>query len=84
MKLAPIVNPDARKSTPKPLRVDLRKVFSIGTIAWLIATVVTVIIAFLHITTWFPALVCASGMIIGVLLLIWEHFDRWDYRRLGK
>ena len=57
MKLAPIVNPDARKSTPKPLRVDLRKVFSIGTIAWLIATVVTVIIAFLHITTWFPALV---------------------------
>lgn len=84
MKLAPIVNPDARKSTPKPLRVDLRKVFSIGTIAWLIATVVAVIIAFLHITTWFPALVCASGMIIGVLLLIWEHFDRWDYRRLGK
>lgn len=84
MKLAPIVNPDARKSTPKPLRVDLRKVFSIGTIAWLIATVVTVIIAFLHITTWFPALVCTSGMIIGVLLLIWEHFDRWDYRRLGK
>nr|WP_308581826.1 DUF2530 domain-containing protein [uncultured Gardnerella sp.] len=84
MKLAPIVNPDARKSTPKPLRVDLRKVFSIGTIAWLIATVVTVIIAFLHITTWFPALVCASGMIIGILLLIWEHFDRWDYRRLGK
>lgn len=84
MKLAPIVNPDARKSTPKPLRVDLRKVFSIGTMAWLIATVVTVIIAFLHITTWFPALVCASGMIIGILLLIWEHFDRWDYRRLGK
>lgn len=84
MKLAPIVNPDARKPAPKPLRVDLRKVFSIGTIAWIIATAVTFIIALLHITTWFPALVCASGMIIGILLLIWEHFDRWDYRRLGK
>ena len=81
MKLAPIVNPDARKPAPKPLRVDLRKVFSIGTIAWIIATVVTFIIALLHITT---AIVCASGMIIGILLLIWEHFDRWDYRRLGK
>lgn len=84
MKLAPIVNPDARKPAPKPLRVDLRKVFAIGTLAWFIATVIAIIIAFLHFTTWFPVLVCASGTIIGMLLLIWEHFDRWDYRRLGE
>lgn len=84
MKFAPIVNPDARKAVPKPLRVDLRKVFSIGTIAWLVATIIALIVALLHITIWFPVLFCASGTIIGVLLLIWEHFDRWDYRRLGK
>ncbi len=84
MKFAPIVNPDARKPAPKPLRVDLRKVFAIGTVAWLVATLITIVIAFLHLTTWFPALICASGATIGVLLLIWEHFDRWDYRRLGK
>lgn len=84
MKFAPIVNPDARKAVPKPLRVDLRKVFAIGTIAWLVATMIALIVALLHITTWFPVLFCVSGTIIGVLLLTWEHFDRWDYRRLGK
>ena len=27
-----------------------------------------------------------NGMstVIGVLMLVWEHFDRWDYRRLGE
>ncbi len=84
MKFAPIVNPDARKPAPKPLRVDLRKVFAIGTLAWFIAFVIALIVALLHITTWFPTIVCAAGTIIGVLLLIWEHFDRWDYRRLGR
>ena len=28
--------------------------------------------------------VCAAGLIIGVMMLVWEHFDRWDYRRLGN
>lgn len=84
MKFAPIVNPDARKTTPKPLRVDLRKIFAIGTLVWLVAFIFSLIIALAHLTTWFPVAICASGVIIGVLLLIWEHFDRWDYRRLGK
>lgn len=84
MKFAPIVNPDARKQAPKPLRVDLRKIFTIGTLIWMIALVVALILATLHITTWFPVTVCTAGTIIGILLLIWEHFDRWDYRRLGK
>ena len=25
-----------------------------------------------------------AGLIIGVMMLVWEHFDRWDYRRLGN
>ena len=34
---------------------------------------------------WSVALiVCAAGLIIGVMMLVWEHFDRWDYRRLGN
>ena len=28
--------------------------------------------------------VCEAGTVIGVLMLVWEHFDRWDYRRLGE
>lgn len=84
MKFAPIVNPDVRKKAPKPLRVDLRKIFTIGTAIWIAATIVALFLAILRITAWFSVDVCVSGMIIGVLMLIWEHFDRWDYRRLGK
>ncbi|EPI51498.1 hypothetical protein [Gardnerella pickettii] len=84
MKLAPIINPDARKEAPKPLRVDLCKAFMAGTIIWLIASLITVVLAILHFLLWFFAVICLSGFVIGILLLIWEHFDRWDYRRLGK
>jgi hypothetical protein len=31
-----------------------------------------------------PALVCASGVIIGLMLLIWERINRKEYRRLGE
>ena len=31
-----------------------------------------------------PAPKPVAGVIIGLLLLIWEYFDRWDYRRLGQ
>jgi hypothetical protein len=35
---------------------------------------------------WFrtSTVICASGVVIGLLLLVWEFFDRSDYRRLGK
>ena len=29
-------------------------------------------------------IMCVAGVIIGLLLLVWEYFDRWDYRRLGQ
>lgn len=28
-------------------------------------------------------IMCVAG-VIGLLLLVWEYFDRWDYRRLGQ
>ena len=31
MKFAPLIDPAVRKPAPKPVRVDLRKVFAIGT-----------------------------------------------------
>lgn len=84
MKFAPIINPDARKEAPKPLRVDLFKAFLMGTFVWLIATVVVLILKLLNLVPWMAVIVCVFGFIIGLLMLIWEHFDRWDYRRLGK
>ena len=80
MKIAPIIDPSVRKPSPKPVRVDLRKVFMFGTALWAIALV---LIAF-GIDAERAQTVCEAGTVIGVLMLVWEHFDRWDYRRLGE
>ena len=71
MKFAPIIDPSVRKPSPKPVRVDLRKVFTFGT-------------ALFGINVERLQTMCAAGTVIGVLMLVWEHFDRWDYRRLGE
>ncbi|WEV72047.1 hypothetical protein [Bifidobacterium sp. ESL0790] len=83
MKLTPIINPDVCKPPPKPVRVDLRKTFAIVTSWWLIALAVTVVLLICGFKVLEALVLCSSGVIIGVLLLVWEHFDRWDYRRLG-
>ena len=84
MKLAPIFDPAARKPSPKPVRVDLRKVFLIGTALWTAALIICAMLLALHVLVLRELVVCAAGVFIGIVLLIWEHFDRWDYRRLGK
>lgn len=84
MKFAPIVNPDARKPAPKPVRVDLRVVFLTGTALWLVGFVVCLILSVLHFNVTHILHIAAAGLIIGILMLIWERFDRADYRRLGE
>lgn len=84
MKIAPIINPDACRPCPKPVRVDLRKVFLFGTALWAVALVVCAVLLFLELDVLRALIVCAAGTVIGVMMLIWEHFDRWDYRRLGE
>lgn len=84
MRFAPIIDPAVRKPAPKPVRVDLRIVFGAGTALWLVALIVCVICQFVGIPCGHGIVICACGAIIGVLMLIWEHFDRWDYRRLGE
>ena len=83
MKLAPIFNPKARKPSPKPVKVDLRKVFLVGTCLWILALIVCILLSSANIISDRSVLVSASGVLIGIALLIWEHFDRWNYRRLG-
>lgn len=84
MRFAPIIDPALRRPAPKPVRVDLRKVFGIGTALWGIALVVCLALVALGCGWAEPLIiVTASGIIIGVLMLIWEYYDRWDYRRLG-
>ncbi|OZG63175.1 hypothetical protein BLEM_0440 [Bifidobacterium lemurum] len=84
MKFAPIIDPAARKPAPKPVRVDLRKAFGIGTGLWILALLICLLLRTLGIDTHDLVYVCEAGVVIGILLLVWEFFDRWDYRRLGK
>lgn len=84
MKLAPIFDPAVRKPAPKPIQVDLQKAFLAVTAIWVVALVVATVLLALDVTGMQPLIVCVSGTVIGILMLIWEHFHRWDYRRLGK
>ena len=80
MKFAPLIDPAVRK----PVRVDLRKVFAIGTGLWIVALIVVLILLAVGYSVMPLVIMCVAGVIIGLLLLIWEYFDRWDYRRLGQ
>ena len=84
MKLASIFDPAARRPSPKPARVDLRKVFLIGTAVWMAALIVCAMLLALHVPALKELVVCVAGVLVGIILLVWEYFDRWDYRRLGK
>ena len=84
MKIAPIIDPSARKPSPKPVRVDLRMVLTFGTALVAIALSVCIVLLAFGINAERAQTVCEAGTVIGVLMLVWEHFDRWDYRRLGE
>lgn len=83
MKLEPVFHPDTSKPMPKAIRVDLRTIFLIGIGLWIIALVITFT---LHRTIGISMIhpqICVAGVIQGVLMLIWEYFDRTNYRLLG-
>ena len=84
MKFAPLIDPAVRKPAPKPVRVDLRKVFAIGTGLWIVALIVVLIQLAVRYRQKPMQSRCVAGVIMGLLLLVWEYFDRWDYRRLGQ
>ena len=79
MKFAPLIDPAVRKPAP-----NLRKVFAIGTGLWIVALIVVLILLAVGYSVMPLVIMCVAGVIIGLLLLVWEYFDRWDYRRLGQ
>lgn len=84
MKLAPIFDPDARRPSPKPVQVDLRKIFLFGTAVWVVVLAIMAILKLVGFETTKPLIVCLAGVGVGILLIIWERFNRWDYRRLAE
>ena len=74
MKFAPIIDPSVRRPSPKPVRVDLRKVFTFGTALWAIALVICMILLAFGINVERLQTMCAAGTVIGVLMLVWGAF----------
>ena len=56
----------------------------VGTSLWAVGLVICMILLALGVDVERGQTMCAAGTVIGVLMLLWEHFDRWDYRRLGE
>ena len=84
MKIAPIIDPSVRKPSPKPVRVDLRKVFMFGTALWAIALVVCIVLIAFGIDAERAQAACEAGRGNGGLERVWEPVDRWELRRLGE
>lgn len=84
MKFAPIFNPEACKDPPPPVRVDLRKVFLIGIALWVVATAVFAVLIAVGFNLLPYLRICIAGIVVGVAMLIWEFFDRPNYRKLGE
>ena len=81
MSLAPLFNPKKRKPDPKPAKVNLRIVIAIGLIAWGIYFLYVVIVELWikELLAFYPLLVSCFGIVIGVLLLLWEVIYRDKY-----
>ncbi|KFI72290.1 hypothetical protein BMIN_0182 [Bifidobacterium minimum] len=69
---------------PKPIRVNLQRVFLAGMVMWLIALVVCLVLMALTIPTGRAFWVILAGLGVGVALLVWERLDRRNYSQLGK
>ena len=76
MKFAPIIDPSVRKPSPKPVRVDLRKVFTFGTALWAIALVICMILLAFGINVERLQTMCAAGTVIGVLMGIMAALNK--------
>jgi hypothetical protein len=86
MNLTPIFDPEVRKPGPKPAKVDLRKTFIIGTLAWVVALGIVAVLLFvfdMRVAT-LPFLTCILGIVIGACLLIWEKWYRPEYTKLAE
>lgn len=76
--------PSVRKPSPKPVRVDLRKVFMFGTALWAIALVVCIVLIAFGIDAERAQTVCEAGTVIGVLCWFGSISEPLGYPRLGE
>lgn len=85
MTLEPIFDPRKRRPAPSPARVDLRVIFIIGTVIFAVLTIGFAIVRYgLGMHPGYKFWVCLFGFLIGIILLVWERFNRSTYMRLAN
>jgi hypothetical protein len=65
--------PQIDRSPSPPVEVDLARVVRVGMALWLVGLVVTLVLAIGGTTGWVPFAVCATGLALGVLALLWAR-----------
>ena len=66
-----LTRPEERRPGPAPLEVDLRKVVLGGLVAWVVALLVSLVLVLADVKTWTAVAVCAAGIALGGLGLLW-------------
>ena len=66
-----MLNP--RRTPPPPVPVDFARVMRIGTLVWVAALVVTVVLAATGSIAWDAVWVCGVGVVLGLLGLRWAR-----------
>ncbi len=69
---------------PRPVRVDLRRVFLAGLALWGIALLICLALLAAGVNIHHALGVVVSGILVGIVMLVWERVDRDNYRRLGE
>jgi hypothetical protein len=85
VNLEPIFDPRKRRPAPSPARVDMRIIFVCGTILF---AVLAVGFGLYRLQTGpgsgYKFWICLFGFFIGLILLVWERFNRSTYMRLAN
>ncbi len=85
MTLEPIFDPRKRRPAPSPAKVDLRVIFIAGTIIFAILTIGFAIVRYgFGMHPGYKFWVCLFGFLIGLIMLVWERFNRSTYMRLAN
>lgn len=75
-----LLHPDRRRPDPAPLRVDLRVTILVGMALWTVALVVSAVLLATGVLGPRAVATCGTGLVLGVLGLVWERRHRDGYR----
>ena len=71
-----ILRPDRRREDPPPVEVDMRKVFLVGLLLWVVALAVFTALRAAGVVGTTPVWTCTAGIVLGLVGLAWERVHR--------